>query len=87
MSGYISRFFLILSFSFISLFSSHLNAEPNPDYVNALWVAETSGALKISTSDGAVLFEIDNIGDVHAVALDDRRGLLWLLNQRKELMA
>ena len=87
MSGYISRFFLISYISFISVFSSLAYAEPDTDYANALWVAETSGALKISTSDGSVLFQIDNIGNVHAVALDDRKGLLWLFNQRKELMA
>lgn len=45
--------------------------------VNALWVAESGGTLKVATADGTVLFEIANPEPVRAVAVDPQRSQLW----------
>lgn len=52
-------------------------AAPNPDYINALWIAESNGVLKLATASGATLFEINNARTIRAVAVDERRGTLW----------
>lgn len=49
----------------------------NDNYVGALWVAQSDGVLKLATADGSVLFEIDNAEDIAALALDQKRGVLW----------
>ena len=54
-----------------------VSAAPNPDGVNALWVAESSGVLKAATADGSVLFEITSVGDTNAIAVDQQRGRVW----------
>jgi RHS repeat-associated protein len=56
-------------------------ASPNPDYVSAIWVAQSDGVLKLSTDSGGVLFEMDAVPDVRVVAVDDQRGLLWAYGQ------
>ncbi|HEX7181284.1 MAG TPA: RHS repeat-associated core domain-containing protein [Thermoanaerobaculia bacterium] len=50
----------------------------DPARRNALWVAESAGALKIATADGSRLLEIRDVGDVRAVALDPLRATVWL---------
>lgn len=49
-----------------------------PAEVNALWVAESAGALKISTADGRMLLEIADAPDARAVAVDPWRSTVWL---------
>lgn len=46
--------------------------------MNALWVAESAGALKISTADGQMLLEIADAPDARAVAVDPWRSTVWL---------
>jgi RHS repeat-associated protein len=46
--------------------------------VNALWVAESDGTVKITTSTGDLLFEMHDLKDVRAVAVDQRREAVWL---------
>ncbi|HEY0514274.1 MAG TPA: Ig-like domain-containing protein, partial [Thermoanaerobaculia bacterium] len=72
--------------SFISLLVI-LGASPQAGAVapagdDALWVAESAGALKISTADGSLLFEIRDIGSVRAVAVDHVRATVWLYAER-----
>jgi RHS repeat-associated protein len=55
---------------------------PTPHFENALWIAETGGLLKVATADGDLLFEISGLGEVRAVAVDDRRGMVWLYAER-----
>lgn len=49
-----------------------------PAAVNALWVAESAGALKISTADGQILLEIADAPGARAVAVDPWRSAVWL---------
>ncbi|HSF33186.1 MAG TPA: RHS repeat-associated core domain-containing protein, partial [Candidatus Tectomicrobia bacterium] len=50
---------------------------PNPDFADALWIAKTDGIKKIATADGRALLQIDDVGNVRAVAVDAQRGVLW----------
>jgi glucodextranase-like protein/Big-like domain-containing protein len=59
---------------------------PNPDFVDALWVARSHGISKVSTSTAAVLFEMADTQNVRAMALDEPRGVLWAYD-RKTLRA
>lgn len=52
-------------------------AAPREDYLNALWIAESHGVLKVATATGKVLFEIREGRDLRAVTVDERRGVLW----------
>ncbi|MDA2939240.1 hypothetical protein MYX75_13390, partial [Acidobacteria bacterium AH-259-A15] len=53
-------------------------ARGNPDFVDALWVADKEDALlKIGLAEAYLLLEIPDIEDVRAVAVDDRRALVW----------
>ena len=70
LAGYI----LALTFLFFISFTIQLYAS---DQVNALWVAESSGVIKVATVDGEVLLEIEDAGYTSAVAVDHERSLLW----------
>jgi len=52
-----------------------------PEFVDALWVATNSGLLKMDASDASPLLEIVDIGDVRAVDIDDRRGVVWAFSK------
>lgn len=65
---------IVLSMSIVTVSFS----APDATFTSALWVAEDNGALKVTTSNGKVLFEISNIGSVEAVATDGQRGRLWV---------
>lgn len=56
-------------------------AAPDASFTSALWVAEDNGVLKVTASNGNVLFEIANIGRVDAVVTDGQRGRLWVATQ------
>ncbi len=47
--------------------------------IDALWVAESDGAVKISAADGSLLVEVTEVSDVRAAAVDIRRSRIWLL--------
>jgi ligand-binding sensor domain-containing protein len=49
----------------------------NPDFVTALWIAQSDGIRKIATADAGDLLHIDDLKHVKAVAVDDQRGMLW----------
>src|ERR1700688_410030 len=55
-----------------------LAAQENPAAVNALWVAESSGVIKVATADGSLALEIPGLTNVRAVAVDHHRPTLWL---------
>jgi len=48
---------------------------------NALWIAESEGVLKVTTAQGTVLFEIEDLDDVRAVTVDETSGRLWALSK------
>jgi hypothetical protein len=50
---------------------------PNPDFADALWVAQSDGIRKIATSDVSSVLHIANLKHVRAVAVDEPRGVLW----------
>jgi RHS repeat-associated protein len=50
---------------------------PNPDFADALWVAQADGIRKIATTDASSLLHIANLKHVRAVAVDEPRGVLW----------
>ena len=56
-----------------------------PEFVDALWVAKDKGLLKLDVSDASTLLEIADIGDVRAVDIDDRRGLVWAFSKGRLL--
>jgi RHS repeat-associated protein len=54
----------------------------DPKWVNALWIAENNGVLKMATGDGSILFEVSEIGNVRAVCVHRKLGEVWaLVNQ------
>ena len=60
--------------------------EPAPtvsEFVDALWVATDNGLLKIDSSDVSTLLEIPKIGDIKALDIDDRRGLVWVFTKNR----
>ena len=75
----ISKLFLVALLN-LSIMSTGF-AAADATFTSALWVAEANGALKVSASDGSVLFEIPNLGQVDAVATDGQRGRLWVATQ------
>jgi RHS repeat-associated protein len=46
---------------------------------NSVWVAESGGAIRLSSSDGSIEVEISGLADVRAAGLDLRRETVWLL--------
>ena len=53
-------------------------ASPDPVFADALWLADREyGLLKLSVADSALLGEIPTDGRITALALDERRGLVW----------
>src|SRR5262245_4062953 len=50
---------------------------PRSDSVHALWVVGADAMVKIASADGTVVFAIPGAPDVHTVAVDARRGVLW----------
>ena len=50
---------------------------PRSDYVHAIWVVGPDEIIKLASADGAVVFAIPSAQDVHAVAIDTHRGVLW----------
>jgi RHS repeat-associated protein len=55
-----------------------LVAQENPAAVNALWVAESSGVIKVATADGSLALEVPGLTNVRAVAVDHHRPTVWL---------
>lgn len=49
------RLFLLFA-CFLFIFNSH--AQPNPEFVSALWVSQEHNLLKISSATGQSLFQI-----------------------------
>lgn len=70
-------FALIVSLFLITPHYASTQTTQDSTYINALWVAESEGILKVATTDGRILFEVGDIGDVEAVAVDEYRGQLW----------
>jgi RHS repeat-associated protein len=71
----LAGYLLTLTFLCFFSFANQLHAT---EHVNALWVAESSGVIKVATVDGAVLLEIEDAGEASAVAVDHERSLLWV---------
>src|SRR5579872_6820423 len=55
-----------------------LVAQESPAAVNALWVAESSGVIKVAAADGTLLLEVPGLANVRAAAVDHHRPTLWL---------
>ncbi|MBI4454589.1 MAG: SMP-30/gluconolactonase/LRE family protein [Acidobacteria bacterium] len=74
---------LIGSLLFLGFFPIHLSpapaqaASPNPEYLDALWIAKNDRILKLAAADGAPLLEVASIRKVAAAAVDERRGVVW----------
>ena len=77
---------LVLGISSLALMSQHgeLTAT-GPEWIDALWVAGDKGLLKIDVSDASPLLEIADVGDVRAVDIDARRGLVWIFSKDRLL--
>ena len=60
--------------------------EPAPtgsEFVDALWVATDHRLLKVDSSSVSTLSEIPKIGDIKALDIDDRRGLVWVFSRSR----
>ena len=60
--------------------------EPAPtgsEFVDALWVATDHGLLNVDSSNVSTLSEIPKIGDIKALDIDDRRGLVWVFTKNR----
>ncbi|MBT3037525.1 MAG: hypothetical protein KME37_01170 [Candidatus Thiodiazotropha sp. (ex Codakia orbicularis)] len=68
-------FSLALILLWIICFSSLVHAA---DQINALWVAESTGVIKVATADGSVLLEIEDDGDPRAVSVDQANAKIWV---------
>ncbi|MES9828583.1 MAG: hypothetical protein ABW201_09995 [Candidatus Thiodiazotropha sp.] len=66
---------LALTLLWIIFFSSLVHAT---DQVNALWVAESTGVIKVATADGSILLEIEDDGDPRAVSVDQANSKIWV---------
>ena len=74
----------VLAFFMVVLASALLTASqaaPNNDNLNALWVSESGGLLKLATIDGRVLIQIPHASDIRALAVDAENGALWAASQ------
>ncbi|MBI4334832.1 MAG: hypothetical protein HY673_26555 [Chloroflexi bacterium] len=70
---------------FLSCFPIHAQETlpPRPDYVNALWIAQSDGILKLATVDATVLLEIPEARNMRTLAVDEHRGVLWAYGQAR----
>ncbi|MEW8657323.1 MAG: RHS repeat-associated core domain-containing protein [Candidatus Thiodiazotropha endolucinida] len=68
-------FSLALTLLWFIFFSSLIHAN---DQLNALWVAESTGVIKVATADGSVLLEIEDDGDPRAVSVDQANAQIWV---------
>jgi RHS repeat-associated protein len=74
---------IITSFSLLCLVLSSilLRAQhplpPNPDFADALWVAQLSAINKIAAVDASALLQITDVKNVRAVAVDEEHAVLW----------
>lgn len=64
--------------AFALLAGAQTAAQQDPATVNALWVAESSGVLKVATADGSLRLEIPGLANVRAIAVDHHRPMIWL---------
>jgi RHS repeat-associated protein len=54
----------------------------DPLAVNTLWVAEQDGVMRLSSSQGELLFEIRDVQDVRTVDVDLRHRVVWAYAKR-----
>jgi RHS repeat-associated protein len=54
-----------------------------PELIDALWVVGRHGLMKMDVGDLGVLLEIPDAGDVRAVDIDERRGLVWAFSKNR----
>jgi hypothetical protein len=50
---------------------------PNPDFVDAVWVAHSDGIRKVSATDATMLLTIADAQNARAIAVDGPHGVLW----------
>lgn len=51
---------------------------PDVNFLDAVWVARSGGALKIDAATGTTLFEVTDGAAAETVAVDERRGRTWV---------
>lgn len=77
-----NQYGLFLSFVLLYVFAvTYVTAQPNPDFVNALWVSQEHNLLKISSATGQSLFQIKIKAEVQRVEVDKFRARVWLVNE------
>lgn len=50
---------------------------PDPNFGDALWIADSGNVLKVAIADGITLFAINHVEEIHALAVDSEVGTLW----------
>lgn len=67
---------------FVCFFTSmNIHAQPKPEFINALWVAQEHNVLKISSASGQSLLQIPLIEETPKIAVDKSRGVVWLAGE------
>jgi hypothetical protein len=74
---------IIMSFALLCLVLSSILLQaqhpllPNPDFADALWIAQLDTINKIATVDARALLQITDVKNVRAVAVDEQHAVLW----------
>ena len=72
-----------VSTAFLMAQEPETGAETESVFVDALWVAQRDGLVKLSIADGLLSLEILDLKDVRALAIDDRRSLVWVFRKSR----
>jgi hypothetical protein len=79
--GFVALARLFLAAILLTTLSRAAGPALNPDFTDALWIAESERVLKVARAEGSVLFEIPQAGVVTALGVDVERGILWAYGQ------
>jgi RHS repeat-associated protein len=53
----------------------------NPLFLDAVWVGESGGVIKLDPASGQPILRIDTLEDVRTLAIDERAGTVWIFSQ------
>jgi ligand-binding sensor domain-containing protein len=79
--GFVALARLFLAAILLTTLSRAAGPALNPDFTDALWIAESERVLKVARAEGSVLFEIPEAGAVTALAIDASHTTLWAYGQ------
>jgi hypothetical protein len=81
--GFVALVRLFLAAVLLTTLSRAASPALNPDFTDAVWIAESERVLKVTRAEGSVLFEIPEAGAVTVLGIDVERGILWAYGEGK----